>query len=500
MAVSLLSVLPTVVASVSAVTFASTTGGVSKARLVSAAVLAVTVAVVPSRVAATVVEGGPATTTISLGSAGTADAFLDSLGVNVHWTYLDTAYGSRYDEVRDKLLALGIRHVRDEASERIDELARAGIRTTLLTTPRGWTAEAVRERVRQHNRERPAIVAVEGSNEPDLFWGPLGISYRGAGFPEGPFLWQQDLYRSLKADPETAAVPVIGPSLGRAVGASGPQVSAWAGLGRYADFGNFHPYAFNGNPLGRGLTYGGLENFHFQGNHPSVLLAADDAGRAAYADIYPDMPMVATEVGYPTGPGRTAEVLQAKYLVRTYLENFRLGVSRTFLYELLDAVEPVDDTSPHSGFGLMRSDASERPAYHAVRRLVAAVRDGAGAAGAAGAAGVQRCEGDGRIGLTVHGTERYPDPSRLHALVLSRPQGALTVLLWHEVPGEDARSRPRLPLAVDALSVEVRAGCRIRPEALDLVSGAPVEARSDDEGRGLDLAVGDSPIVIQIGD
>ena len=433
-----------------------------------------------------------AATTTTLSADATVQGFIDSLGINVHWNYGDTAYGSRYTEVRDRLIELGIRHVRDFANPRISELAQIGIRTTLLTDPRTASPRDVKELVARLNQERPSIAAVEGANEPDLFWGPLGISYRGAGYPEGPVLWQQDLYTALKDDARTAAVPVIGPSLGTATSMDRPSVAAWAGLGRYADFGNFHPYAFNGNPFAPIVAYAGLDNYAFQGNHPSVLVGASDGGRTAYADIYPDMPMMATEVGYPTGPNRTSEALQAKYVTRSFLENFRAGVVRSYLYELLDAVAPTVEENPHAGFGLLRSDATPRPAFHAVRRMVAALKDEAAA--------TRRCDGGQALELTVEGTHAFPDTSRLHGLALRQPQGALTVLLWHEVSGELARTRPRQNLSVDALTVRLRAGCRIQAGPIDITSGATVPASLSEGGRVLNLLVDDSPVAIQIGE
>ena len=41
-----------------------------------------------------------------------ADRFLDSVGVNVHVTYLDTSY-ARMDQWAARLKELGVRHVRD---------------------------------------------------------------------------------------------------------------------------------------------------------------------------------------------------------------------------------------------------------------------------------------------------------------------------------------------------------------------------------------------------
>ena len=52
-----------------------------------------------------------------------ADALVDSIGVNTHFGYTDKPYFSRFAEVKAKLGALGVRHIRDGADER-EEIAR----------------------------------------------------------------------------------------------------------------------------------------------------------------------------------------------------------------------------------------------------------------------------------------------------------------------------------------------------------------------------------------
>src|SRR5262245_26276584 len=50
--------------------------------------------------------------------ARSAASFVDSIGVNVHFSNPRTAYVTRYPEVKQKLLALGVRHLRDGAADR----------------------------------------------------------------------------------------------------------------------------------------------------------------------------------------------------------------------------------------------------------------------------------------------------------------------------------------------------------------------------------------------
>ncbi len=376
------------------------------------------------------------------------------MGINTHFSFTDSAYATRYSEVRAKLVSLGMHHVRDAPNSRMTNLAAAGIMTTMLAEPTSGTPVALRDQVRALNTHGRVVDAVEGANEPDMFWGRLHIAWKGQGYPAGPVQWQHDLYSVFKADPATAALTMIGPSLGLAGMPNAPPPAAWTGLWHYADWGNFHPYPYNGNPFGPPLAYGGLQSFFKHGTFPSVYIdQAPDAYRA-YRTIYGSAPMAATETGYPTGPYFTSETLQAKYLPRVYAEYFRLGIKRTFVYQLLDYFRDPTGRDADASFGLLRYDLSERPAFAAVSglaRLLAAARGPGGAT----PAGLQ-------LTLRVAGSDAFSDASRVHNLLLKRPDGTLLLLLWDEVSGEDASVMPRRPVTVPQLPARIEASEPVR--------------------------------------
>ncbi len=75
--------------------------------------------------------------------ARAADAFVDSIGVNTHFSYTDRPYVLAFDRLKIKLAALGIRHIRDgntsnqEVAARINALYRSyGIRVLQIVGPR----------------------------------------------------------------------------------------------------------------------------------------------------------------------------------------------------------------------------------------------------------------------------------------------------------------------------------------------------------------------------
>ena len=48
-------------------------------------------------------------------TAKRADAFVETIGVNVHLNYLNTAYANYKEVIKPRLQELGIRHIRDGA-------------------------------------------------------------------------------------------------------------------------------------------------------------------------------------------------------------------------------------------------------------------------------------------------------------------------------------------------------------------------------------------------
>src|SRR6185369_13361118 len=89
----------------------------------------------------------PALLTISLllpaaasaATARSAGSFVDSIGVNTHFSYADTVYDSRFEQVKAKLAELGVRHIREGLMpdrpgqyEFLRELAGTGVRSTLI--------------------------------------------------------------------------------------------------------------------------------------------------------------------------------------------------------------------------------------------------------------------------------------------------------------------------------------------------------------------------------
>ncbi|GAB4457747.1 MAG: hypothetical protein OHK0029_18050 [Armatimonadaceae bacterium] len=381
--------------------------------------------------------------------AQSADRFVDSIGVCTHWGYPDTPYGFAYEQVRQKLVESGIRHVRDGLMrpievERVKELGKLGIQTCVLGEPEVGTPVQIRDKVKAIHQEVPgAIGAVEGPNEPDLFWVSNKKSYQGKSGANGAkeaveaaVLFHKDLYTAMKGDPATRDIPVIGIALGKAYdpGGNSPNPLPAGSLTSFVDWGNFHPY-FGGNPFSLPFAYGTIEKYLWDGTHPSTNMDEYPYALNTYHPPYAPKPMAATEAGCATDTNGTSAVAHGKYIPRMFLEYFRKGIVRTYSYEFVD--EFPDANNREARFGLLRRDLSPKPAYTALKNLIGLLSDPA-----------QKTDKPFTpkaldFTLAVSPVGEWTRTQYVHSLLLQKRNGDYYLLLWHEVANEDKSVTPR---------------------------------------------------------
>jgi hypothetical protein len=290
--------------------------------------------------------------------ASRAADFIDSVGVNTHFSYTDTAYYQKPDEIIRAIQKLGVHHVRDGLAfgwvaphlySIYPQLARADIHP-LLVMPNPKNGGPSAETIERLLPNYPGVDGIEAPNEYDQTKNPN---------------WAEDLRSfmpTLCQVGSTAGIPVVGPSLTK------PESYSRVGdVSAFMDFNNLHAYWGGRNPETGG--WGGPDTQgHLYGSFPFHFDHLSITG--------PSKPVIMTETGYTVTDfakqNDISESLEAIYYPRLLLHAWNVGVKRTYIYELMD-----DPSSP-KGIGLMRRDLSLRPAFNAVSNLMALLSDSTG--------------------------------------------------------------------------------------------------------------------------
>lgn len=337
-----------------------------------------------------------------------ADRFVDAVGVNVHLHYDHTAYKEQFGQIKQRLLELGVRHVRDGLIDttwegyydRHNELGDAGIKGTFITS----FDQSLELMASYPSRVSRSFEAYEAPNEPDRSKDPRWVEKLRA-----------TMYRlgELRQIASVSHFPIIGPSL--TFEASYAQVGD---LSAYYDSANLHNYLAGRHPGTKGWGDAGYGSIDW-----NLRLARGTAG---------GKPVVTTEVGYQDHPGIEDSVPQevvARYMPRLLIEQYRAGIHRTFIYELCDF--------DHSGnYGLLYPDTSPKPSFHAVKALLNLLAD----PGAPYTAVPLDYHLDGDAGSVRH-------------MAFQKRDGTYYLALWVEEPMYDVPRR--LTMAVEPREVTV---------------------------------------------
>ena len=434
--------------------------------------------------------------------ARSADAFVDSIGVCTHWSYPDTPYGFAYEGVRQKLVESGIRHIRDGFGPRLGELAKLGIHTAIVAdldnNEDGNAASIARiiGRIKALNVAETVIDAVEGPNEPDFFWASFKKSYLGQGHAQGDkgilagvIAYQKDLYRALKADPATKSLPVIGPALGKTYGYDTKSPFGKGTLTEAVDYGNFHPYC-GGNPFSQRWSYDTIAWYYGQGNFPSANIDEFPFAFDVYALPFAPKPMMATETGYSTNVGGVSESAHARYMPRLFCEYFRKGIARAYSYEFIDEFEDKAETNREAHFGLLRRDLTPKPAYTAVKNMIAILQE------KGVAASFKPSSLD--FSLQVTPVPNYDKIQYVHHLLLQKSDGDFYLALWHEVSAEDTKDTPHRQINPPALPVVINLPPTIRSTVAYVPNESAQGRMVGIAGNSVSLRVPDQLVILKI--
>lgn len=400
-----------------------------------------------------------------------AEEFVSSIGVNIHLSYFDRVYGSHFRSVIvPRLQELGVRHLRDggttlpnqdwmqEVYSRWRETAVAtGAQFTIIMSPRrtetgpgsnyGDMSHVAELRARIGDEH---IAAWEGLNEHDLSGRPA--------FAAEVRTLQQALYAAVKQNPVSAARHVVvGPSIANVSTAS--QVGD---LSAFMDAGAIHPYD------GGKIPSSNLRQ-HVDGMRP----------------VNGTRPLWATEVGYHTASTSTnpwhwalTELAQAKYTTRQFLELYNAGVRRAFAYELID--QGLDTSDMEQRFGLLRNDGSRKPAFVALRNLIALLSD-RDAPGFSPRALKARIDGD---------------TSGVRRLILEKADGRTYLVFWQNSASYDETRRLDLPVVPRTIAVSLDAAVTSARTYYPLLD--PSVPTVQHNVRVITVVVPDHPVVVEL--
>jgi len=391
-----------------------------------------------------------------------ADRFADSVGVNVHMHYAGTLY-TNFELVRARFAELGVRHLRDglydngttwqEYYDRHNALGAMGIKGLFTVAAPSVPEETLRN---FPSRTSSSFEAYEATNEYDL-----------TGGAAWPSLLRQSLVQlhALREQPSLSKFPLYGPALSM-------SAAAFAALGNvsaYYDVANLHYYMAGRHPGTPGWGDGGYGSIDWN---------------LAFARRYaPGKTIVTTETGYYDDPaiGDSAPpAIVGRYMPRLLLEQFRKGVTRSYIYELID--DPTPGVAGRSGFGLIGADGSSKPAFRAVAGLIRVFSDRG--------ADVTRQS----FTYTLAGGD-----TNVRQLAFQKRDGTLLLAVWIEAAGFDVGNRQMIAVPPQTVRISAPAGLPLARSYRWLEDGNVLEDTTAAGQANLNVTVNDALTVLQFG-
>lgn len=352
-----------------------------------------------------------------------ADAFVDAIGVNTHFGFAggkNEVWAKKFEPLSASIHELGLRYIRGNARlgqklDRYNQLYKKyGIRTDVTIFQRGLEPDEVIRRSAEwiealrKTVDPRAVLSFEGANEYN------DTREERPEWAAEVCRMQEALFRRIRACPEYADREIIAPSVWYRIHDDYVKL-AGTGIARWATRSCAHYYSGGRVPT----VFQRHRKFDTGKLAPLTDVISDTR------TVVPDRPMWVTETGYGYMPdARDGSVTMSeesvgKYMPRLLAEWFRTGeVERIFIYSL------VDDNKP---YGLLRPDLSRRPAFHAVKHLLALLADPG-----------PRSEVRPFPCTVEDGSET------LHSLVLQKRGGEIDLLLWQDVSSWDLEAKKEL--------------------------------------------------------
>ncbi|MBK7859606.1 MAG: hypothetical protein IPJ65_13510 [Archangiaceae bacterium] len=363
------------------------------------------------------------------------DDFLQSLGVVIHPsapTYLNAGTTA----LLDALSYVNIQHVRgnpalNQQRALRTQLASAGVTVsyTVPAPPMPPTTTTIQAAIDGRLGDiidgglASTTDAVEPFNEYDSNPGFVTVLRQAQ-----PYLFAQ-LRTALGGS------AVLGPALiGKDVDTTAP---ALGDLSPWLDYGNVHSY-FGGRAPESDFADRTVDFTSPVGCAALTRTAGDLDDRLVWVAtcVAPHAPIVVTEMGYHNDPTSTTHrytslAATGVYLPRAFLETFRIGVVRSYSYELFDETGVSPNYEQH--FGLFDAARAPKPSAVALHALTSLLRD----------TGANRATfTPGRLAVTFSTTAG----ANVRSVLFQKSNGSYWLALWRAVSVFDPLTGMDLPL------------------------------------------------------
>jgi len=363
--------------------------------------------------------------TLPTEQAATAQSFVNSAGVVTHLTYTDSAYYNNWPTIFNQLEALHIKHIRDGFGwwpqgspfySMHQTLLNAGIKTDYVIQ---WDTTITAPALESFASQVGDMEALEAPNECDVVpnCGGGGLTGIANAIP---------LLLPLQAAGRALHVPTMGPSY--VYPSSYPLTGNISG---FINTNSMHLYFGGRNPGSPG--WGDLDA---EGNSYGSLSFWYDQSQIDAPGIVPTI----TETGnmsFPTTstPYTVTESVETAYIQRMLLLAYKHGYERTYFYEL------IDDPSSPAGYGLLRPDLSEKPAFIGLSNLLNLLSDNGSSFTPAS------------LQYVISGGD-----SNLNHLLLQKSDGSYWLVLWLEEPSWDPANVAPISVTPENIGIELPSG------------------------------------------
>lgn len=381
-----------------------------------------------------------------LGMAGASQAqttakrafdFRNFLGTNSHIAFQGDPNYDHPDWLLQEMAYLGLNQVRDGAPEfdlpNMDMIAANGIKVDMVGAPGGQdvvnTLPLNLSGAAAEQQLHPgSVISYEAPNELN---GQI-VYYNGvpSNNSSAAFAIQQAVWNGVRGNSTLSTIPVVALSV---YTGDGPWQQFVTDLGNfnlapYDTYGNFHTYA--------------------SGNQPWPFIA-QAVGFAK--QISPGRPYWITESGICSSPaaGQTDENTQAKNMLNLISDNYKQGVVKFFIYELMETQNPATNDC-EARYGLFRygNGTTPKPVATAIHNMFVLLTDTSASASTF------------TPGTLNYSVTNLPNPGTTgFSQLFQTSNGTFWIEVWNEA--QDWNSGTGTPITVNPVNVTVNLGSTI---------------------------------------